>query len=396
MSTPWGQGKGTFEILLCDIDAFFASVEQRDRPEYRGKPVVVGGSLSGRGVVSTCSYEARKYGVHSAMPVEQARQLCPGAIFLPGDTARYRRVSREVFAVYDRFTPEIEIVSIDEAYLALPPGEGVAAAEEIRRIVREELGLSVTIGVSVNKLLSKIASELAKPDRIGRLWPEQVERVLWPLSPAFLPGLGPISVEKLERIGIETIGQIAAAPPELLRKYFGKNALTLQRSARGIDNRPLETVREAKSLSEEKTFSTDLADEEVILAVLISQAESLGYRLRSGELRARKVGIKVRYADFRTITRELTLPAPTDGDRDIYEAAVRLFTAHKGRPPWRLIGLRVSDFVSGEQLSLFDLLPSEKKEKELQHTRDRLRERYGGSVVYRARRLLNSSPGGDD
>lgn len=396
MGDSKGLKKSAPEVLLCDLDAFFASVEQRDRPEYRGKPVVVGGSLSGRGVVSTCSYEARKYGVHSAMPVERARKLCPEAIFLPGDMAKYRRVSRQVFAVYERFTPEIEIVSIDEAYLALPPGEGVAAATEIRRAVREELALSVTIGVSANKLLSKIASELAKPDRIGQLWPEQVERVLWPLSPALLPGLGPVSVEKLARVGIDTIGELAAAPLDLLQSYFGKIALTLQRSARGIDGRPLETVREAKSLSEEKTFSTDLADEEVIRAVLISQAESLGYRLRSGGLRARKVGIKVRYADFRTITREQTLPAPTDSDRELYEAAVGLFIEHKGRPPWRLIGLRASAFATGEQLSLFDLLPTDKKEKELQRTRDRLHERYGGAVVYRARRLLSPPSREDD
>ncbi len=383
------------EILLCDLDAFFASVEQRDCPEYRGKPVVVGGSLSGRGVVSTCSYEARKFGIHSAMPVERARQLCPGAIFLRGDMGRYRSVSRQIFAVYERFTPEIEVVSIDEAYLGMVAGEGLAAAAEIHRAVREELSLSVTVGVSVNKLLSKIASELAKPDRIGTLWPEEVPGLLWPLTLEMLPGLGPVSVQKLNRIGIGTIGQLAAAPLELLRKYFGKSALLLQRSARGIDNRPLEPLRQAKSLSEERTFSNDLADEEAIRAVLISQAESLGYRLRTGGLRARKVAIKLRYGDFNTITREQTLAAPTDGDLLLYETAAGLFAAHKGRPPWRLIGLRVSDFSTGEQLTLFDALPEE-KEKELQRTRDRLREKYGGAVLYRARRLLKPPRRGEE
>lgn len=382
------------EILLCDLDAFFASVEQRDRPEYRGKPVVVGGSLSGRGVVSTCSYEARKFGVHSAMPVQRARQLCPEAIFLPGDMAKYRRVSREIFALYGRFTPEIEVVSIDEAYLGLPAGEGLAVASRIHRAVREELSLSVTIGVSVNKLLAKIASELAKPDRVGAIWPEEVAAVLWPRSLKLLPGLGPVSVQKLNRIGISTIGQLAAAPLELLQKYFGRTASALWQSAHGIDNRPLEPLSEAKSLSEERTFAADLAAEDVVRAVLISQAESLGYRLRSGGLRARKVSIKLRYADFSTITREQTLPAPTDSDLEIYETAVRLFDAHKGSPPWRLIGLRVAGFASGEQLSIFDALPAEKKERELQRTRDLLREKYGDAVVYRARRLLKPPPPG--
>ncbi len=386
------RAKDGLEILLCDLDAFYASVEQREHPEYRGKPVIVGGSPTGRGVVSTCSYEARQFGVHSAMPSAKAKQLCPGAIFLPGDMARYRRVSEQVFAIYERFTPDIEIVSIDEAYLALPAGKGLAAAAEIHRTVWEELNLSLTIGVSANKLLAKIASELAKPDRVGALWPEEVEALLWPLSLEMLPGLGPASVQKLNRIGITTIGHLAAAPFDLLQKYFGKSALTLQRSARGIDERPLEPFREAKSISEEKTFSMDLADEEALRAVLMAQAESLGYRLRSGGLRARTVSLKLRYADFRTITRDRTLPAPTDRDLELYQTAIELFTIHKGRPPWRLVGLRVSGLVSGQQISIFDSLPAEKKEMELEQVCDRLQDKYGGAVVYRARRLLKPPP----
>ena len=375
------------EILLCDLDAFYASVEQRDHPGYRKKPVVVGGTTS-RGVVSTCSYEARKFGIHSAMPVERARQLCPEAIFLPCDTARYRCVSEQVFSIYSRFTPEIEIVSIDEAYLALPPRKGLSTAVEIHRAVREELRLSVTVGVSVNKLLSKIASELAKPDRVGSLWPAEVEELLWPLSLKFLPGLGPASVQKLNRIGITTIGQLAAAPLDLLRKYFGKSALALHRNARGGDDRSLEPDREAKSLSEEKTFAFDLADKEIIRAVLMSQAENLGYRLRAGGLRARTVSLKVRHADFSTITRDQTLPAPTDSDLELYRTAAALFTAYKGPPPWRLIGLRVSGLLSEEQLSILNGAYGDKREEALQSVRDRLRHRYGGAVVYRARRLI--------
>lgn len=388
MRDPQHREGGVPDILLCDLDAFFASVEQRDHPEYRGKPVVVGVSASGRGVVATCSYEARRFGIHSAMPADRARRLCPEAILVPGDMARYRRVSEQVFAIYDRFTPLMEIVSIDEAYLALPAGAGPAAAAGIHRTVREELGLTVTVGVSANKMLAKIASELAKPDRVGQLWPEEVEAVLWPLPLGMLPGLGPVSVRKLNRVGIVTIGQLAAAPPELLRKYLGSSALKLQRGARGIDERALEPVREAKSISEERTFAADLLDEGIIRATLITQAESLGYRLRAAGLRARTVGLKLRFADFSTITRDRTLPAPTDGDLELYRVAGELFTLHRGRPPWRLVGLRVSGLVSGRQLSIFDALPSGGRERELQLARDRLRERYGTAVVHRARGLL--------
>ncbi len=378
------------DILLCDLDAFYASVEQRDHPEYRGRPVIVGGSPKTRGVVSTSSYEARKFGIHSAMPSAEALKLCPGAVFLPHDMARYRRVSEEVFAIYGRFTPEMEIVSIDEAYLALPVGKGLAVAERIHRAVWEELELPLTIGVSKNKLLAKIASEMAKPNRVGPLWPVDVPEVLWHLDLKMLPGLGPVSVQKLERIGIVTIGQLAAAPAGVLQKHLGNSGLVLKRSACGIDDRPLETFRLAKSFSEEKTFSVDIDDEEVIRAVLMAQAENLAYRLRSDGLLARTVSLKLRFSDFSTITRDRTLSVPTDSDLAIYRTAEELFTGHKGRPPWRLVGVRVSGLGSGEQLTLFDSSYSEKKKVNLELVRDRLREKYGSAVVYRARSLLKS------
>lgn len=374
------------EILLCDLDAFYASVEQRDHPEYRGLPVIVGGRPESRGVVSTCSYEARKYGVHSAMPSAEALKLCPGAVFLSGDMDRYRRASEKVFAIYGRFTPEMEIVSIDEAYLAVPSGEGTALAGEIHRAVREEQQLSLTIGISRNKLLAKIASEMAKPNRVGTLWPGDVPALLWPQPLSMLPGLGPVTAQKLKDIGISSIGQLAAAPPSLLQKLFGQGGLQLQRSARGIDDRPLEPLRKAKSISEERTFAADLADEETIRALLMAQAESLGYSLRSGGLFARTVSLKLRFSDFRTITRDRTLPAPTDSDLEIYRVAGELFANHKGRPPWRLVGLKVSGLVAGEQLALFGGPPGKKMES-LELVRDRLRDRYGEPVLRHARGL---------
>ncbi len=374
------------EILLCDLDAFYASVEQRDHPEYRGLPVIVGGSPESRGVVSTCSYEARKFGVRSAMPSAEALKLCPGAVFLPVDMDRYRSASEKVFAIYGRFTPEMEIVSIDEAYLALPAGEGLALAGEIHRAVRDELQLSLTIGISRNKLLAKIASEMVKPNRVGTLWPEDVPAQLWPQPLEMLPGLGPVTARKLEDIGIVSIGRLAAAPATLLQKLFGKSGLQLQRSARGLDDRPLEPLRKAKSISEERTFASDLADEEALRALLMEQAESLGYSLRSGGLLARTVSIKLRFSDFRTITRDRTLPDPTDSDLEIYRVAGELFTNHKGRPPWRLVGLKVSGLVAGEQLALFET-PGTKMEN-LELVRDRLRDRYGEPVIRHARSLI--------
>ncbi len=382
------KGKNISEILLCDLDAFFASVEQRDHPEYRGRPVIVGGSPAARGVVSTCSYEARKFGVHSAMPSAEALKLCPEAVFLPVDMARYRHVSEQVFAIYDRFTPEIEIVSIDEAYLALPAGEGLRAAKEIHLAVREELQLSLTIGISKNKLLAKIASEMAKPKGVGALWPEEVRALLWPQPLKTLPGLGPASEQKLKRIGITTVGQLAAAPVDLLQKTLGNSGPALQRCAGGMDDRPLEPFREMKSISEEKTFAADLSDEEVAKAVLMAQAEGLGYRLRTEGLLAKTVSIKLRYADFSTITRDRTLPDPTDSDLEIYRVAEELFTCHRGRRPWRLIGLRVTGLCTGEQLTLFDTSCREGEKDGLVTVRDRLREKYGAAVVYRARGLL--------
>lgn len=375
------------EILLCDLDAFYASVEQRDYPEYRGRPVVVGGSPSTRGVVSTCSYEARAFGIRSAMPSAEALRLCPGAVFLPVDMERYRRVSGQVFAIYERFTPEIEIVSIDEAYLALPPGEGRPAAKKIHLTVGEELQLPLTIGLSRNKLLAKIASEMAKPNGLGTLWPEDTAEVLWPRPLEMLPGLGPVSAKKLREIGITTIGQLAGAPPDLLQRYFGNSGLALQRSARGIDERPLEPLRRVKSISEEKTFASDLEDEEVIRAVLMAQAESLGYRLRSGGLLARRISLKLRFASFSTITRDRTLPAPTDSDLVIYRHAAELFAGNRGHPPWRLVGLRVSGLGPGKQLTLFGSSRGESKKESLEQVRDRLREKYGEAVVHRARSL---------
>lgn len=372
------------DILLCDLDAFFAAVEQLDHPEYRGKPVIVGGRAGERGVVSTCSYEARKYGVHSAMPMVQAVKLCPEAVFLPVNMERYRQVSARVFQVYDRFTAQIEKVSIDEAYLAVPAGSGVETAGKIRDAVRRELGLPVSVGVSVNKLLAKMACELAKPDGLYQAAKEDVPKIIWPLPVNKLHGIGPQTKEKLNRIGVKTIGQLAKLPEEELIKMFGVAfGVMLHQRANGNDTRGIEVEREIKSIGEETTFPKDVFDKDAVLNTLIDLAGQVGYRLRHKGLKARTVTVKIRSGDFSTITRSQSLPAAVEGDGAIYQVARELFVTNCGQPPWRLVGVQVSNLDSYEQLSLF-----QEKDEQVSRVVDKLKDKYGMGVIKRGSLLL--------
>lgn len=371
------------DILLCDLDAFFASVEQRDHPEYQGKPVIVGARPGERGVVATCSYEARKYGVRSAMPMSRAVKLCPNAVFLPVDIARYRRVSAQVFTIYARFAAQIEPVSIDEAYLAVQSGKGVETARKIRDTVREELDLPVSVGVSTNKLLAKMACEMAKPEGIKEIRPEDVPRVIWLLPVRKLPGVGSHTEEKLNRLGVKTIGQLAKYPEKELTKMFGSVGVTLRQYANGVDTREIETERKVKSVGEETTFPRDVYNKEVVLTTLLDLAEQVGYRLRRKGVKGRTITVKIRFRDFSTITRSRTLPDAVEGDGTIYRVARELFLANCGRPPWRLVGVQVSNLsdASCEQLSLF---AEKEKDGQLCRVVDELREKYGRDTVKRA------------
>ncbi|BCV22199.1 DNA polymerase IV [Moorella sp. Hama-1] len=371
------------DILLCDLDAFFASVEQRDHPEYRGRPVIVGGDRN-RGVVSTCSYAARRYGVHSAMPMGTALKLCPHAVVLPVAMARYKAVSRQIFAIFERYTPEIERVSIDEAYLALPCGQGIEAAQAIRRIVRAELDLPISIGISSNKLLAKMASELAKPDGLRAILPEDVPTVIWPLPVGKLPGVGPKTEKILQARGISTIGDLAAGNEDELARLLGVNGRELYRFAHGRDDRPLELAREPKSIGKEETFGRDIANPEELLAVLARLAGEVGYRLRRQGYTCLAVTLKLKRGDFTTYTRTRTLNTGTDDDGRLYQAAVELFHQSRVAPPWRLAGIQAAGLVKGfRQESLFAGSEEEKGEK-LNKALDALREKYGRPVVRRA------------
>jgi DNA polymerase-4 len=376
------------DILLCDLDAFFASVEQRDRPELAGLPVIVGGRPEARGVVASCSYEARRLGVRSAMPVRRALRLCPEAVLLPVDLPRYRRASEEVFAVFRECAEAVEEVSIDEAYLAVPPGNGAAIARELRRRVREELGLPLSVGVSANKLLAKIACGLAKPDGLRELWPEDVPLVLWPLDVSVLPGVGPKTRKRLEEMGIRSVGDLAARREDILVSALGSLGATLWRYACGLDDRELETAREEKSLGAETTFPHDVRDREEALAALASLCEDVGFRLRQKGLLAKTVTVKIRYADYSTVTRSATLPRPTCTDGAVWRAARDLFLRHSGHGPWRLVGVQLSNLTDTDwrQLSLLEDPRREMREEKLAATLDALKARYGKDAV-RARAL---------
>ncbi len=379
--------KDNKDILLCDLDAFFASVEQLDVPALKGKPVLVGGSPEGRGVVSTCSYEARKFGVRSAMPMKKALSLCPEAVVVRGRMSRYKEVSKQVREIFERFTPDIEVVSIDEAYLAVKKGRGCDTGEAIHATVREELHLPISVGVSVNKLLAKIACEMAKPNNVYALWPDQVRELLWPLPIRALPGIGPVAEKNLHRQGIKTVGDLAAYPKEALARVLGSSADLVHCYAHGIDSRELECEHEAKSISEETTFHEDIYGRDDILSVILEQSSGVGYRLRTSGFTARTVTLKLRFKDFRTITRSKTLPVTICGDMEIYRVAVELFKTHCGKPPWRLIGVQVSGFEQGSQMSLLQITPGDDKENKLTITRDKMREKYGSEVIFQGKRL---------
>jgi len=375
------------DVLLCDLDAFFASVELLDNPSLKDKPVLVGGNPEGRGVVSTCSYEARKYGVRSAMPMKKALSLCPGAVVLKGRMWRYKEMSQQVRGIFEQFTPDIEVVSIDEAYLAVKEGLGLETGKAIHKKVRKELGLPISVGVSANKLLAKIACDQAKPNNVGMLWPAEVEEKLWPLPVRILPGIGPVNGSKLNNLGINTVRDLANYSREALVQLLGSHGETISSYAHGIDKRGFETEQEAKSISEETTFPEDIHDREAIQAVLLELAAGVGYRLRCAGIAARTITLKLRFKDFKTVTRSSTLPDTVCNDSDIYNAAKELFEKHCAKPPWRLIGIQASGLEQGSQMSLFSSSPEHEKEDKLTATKDKLRTKYGSEVLFHARRL---------
>ena len=376
-------------VLHVDLDAFFVAVERVRDPRLRGRPVVVGGAPGERGVVAAASYEAREYGIRSAMPMAQALRLCPDLIRVPGSRALYARASRAVFAILEQYSPVVEPVSIDEGYLDLGGterlfGRAVDAAERLRREVRERLRLDLTVGVARNRLVSKVASAFAKPCGLFEVRPGQEPRFLAPLPVTALPGVGPVTGRRLQDLRIERLGILAATEPWFLEEVFGAGGAVLQARARGEDDTPVCPAGEgpeARSLGHEETFACDTDDHGFLRARLQALLEAAARRLRARGLLARKVAVRVRYADFVTRSRECTLPEATDHDLELLEPACELLDRMAARRTLvRLLGVRLGGLRRGWwQASL--LAPERARERGLLSTLDRLRERYGLAAV---------------
>ncbi len=379
------------------MDAFYASIEQRDRPELQGKPVVVGGK-GARGVVSAASYEARKFGIHSAMPSAQALKLCPELIFLSGRMSVYSAESKRIFEVFRRFTPAVEGLSLDEAFLDMTGTERLhgpvaEAGERLRKEIREETGLAASVGIAPIKMVAKIASDSAKPDGLLEIRPGEVQAFLDPLPVGRIWGVGPVARERLARIGIETIGDLARADGSRLETVLGDWGLRVARLARGVDVREVEAYRDAVSMSEENTFGRDVADMRTLEAAILTHAESVARRLRRSDSKARTVVLKVKLGrrvasgprGYPLLTRRETLAEPTDDGGEIAATARLLLGRTELREPVRLIGVGATNLVSRpEQLSLFDEGNGREKRSRLNKALDRLTDKYGTSVVRRA------------
>ncbi len=350
----------TRRIIHIDMDAFYASVEQRDDPSLRGRPVVVGGSPNGRGVVSAASYEARAWGIHSAMPSSQALKRCPHAVFVRGDFKKYRSVSSQMKAILRDYTQIIEPVSLDECYLDvtdLPEGISTATdvAREIRARIKEELHLTASAGVAPMKFVAKIASDYKKPDGLTVVHPDRVLEFLHPLSVRKMPGVGPATYVRLKELGLITVGELAALSQEEAAKIFGKHGLRLWSLANGNDSRPVTSFRKRKSRSAERTFSVDITSREEIVSMLRSLALRVCEDLKKEKLLARTIRIKVRYHDFTTLTRASTLVSPTDDGELVGDVAVTLLQKTEPLPPVRLLGVGATGLIHPDaprQLSL--------------------------------------------
>ncbi len=385
----------TRDILHVDMDAFFAAVEQRDRPELCGKPVVVGAGPHERGVVSTCSYEARPFGVRSAMPSREAFRLCPQAVFLLPDMPRYAAVSRQMFATLERFTPLVEPVSVDEAFLDVTGAKGLFGAPEkiaasVRAAIRAELNLTASVGVAGNKFLAKLAGELCKPDGLAVVPRDRaaVLAFLAPLPVGRLWGVGKVTCSLLEQHGYKLIGDLQRASEASLAPIVGPHATGhLLRLAFGEDERAVETDFEEKSISREHTFPVDCRDPERLRATLRDLADDVGSRLREAGKFAGVGRLKLRWADFQTLTRQRTFPLPVCDDFTLRHLALELFEAEPLIQPVRLIGFGVGGFAAErqEQLDLFAEPANRRaRDEKLCHTVDRLREKLGKDHIVRA------------
>jgi DNA polymerase-4 len=379
-------------ILHLDMDAFYASVEQLDHPWLKGRCVIVGG-LSGRGVVSAASYEARRFGVRSAMPMFQARQLCPHGVFIPPRMDRYRHMSREVLAILHEFSPQVEPVSIDEAFMDLAGTESLygppaALASILKAKIRGTLRLTCSIGVAPNRFLAKIASDFQKPDGLTVIEPDQVREFIDRLPIARVPGVGPKTLAKLTELNVRFLGDIRKFSEPGLKAIFGGYGRRLRELAEGIDATPVTPDCATQSVSSECTLGEDTRDPEALTRCLLQQAEEVAAALRQKRVRARTVVLKIKHADFRLFTRRVTFAPPTQSSKTLYRQAVRLLHAYPRTQKIRLIGLGATGLVSEDaphQGALFNELESSDKEWEtVDRTVARIKSKFGDGLIRRA------------
>jgi DNA polymerase-4 len=383
-------------ILHVDMDAFYASVEQLDHPELRGKPVIVGGS-GNRGVVAAASYEVRKYGVHSAMPTRQAMQLCPHAICVRPRFDRYKQASDIVFGVFHEFTPIVEGLSLDEAFLdvtasqaAFGPAATIAAG--IKQRIRERTGLTASVGVAPNKLVAKIASDLRKPDGLVVVAPDEVQSLLDPLPVTRLFGIGKKTAPHLERLGLRTLRDLREAPETVLQPVFGRFAAQMRARAAGIDERPVIADWDEKQISAEETFDVDLTDRKDMHAQLAELADRMSVRLRKQGWLAGAVVVKIRRKDFKTYTRQTTVRPPTHETKPLATAAAALldeWLREQPRAAIRLLGVAARDLTLAPQLDLF-AVPESEKNRHLDAALDSIRAKFGKNAVGRGSSIRRS------
>jgi DNA polymerase-4 len=373
------------QIIHVDMDAFYASVEQLDNPDLMGKAVIVGGASDKRGVVSAASYEARKFGVHSAMPMSQAIRSCPQAIVRPVRMGRYAGISRQIHAIFETYTPQIEPISLDEAFLDVTDsmdlfGNAQRIGHEIKDRIKAELGLIASVGIASNKFLAKLASDLDKPDGFVVIEDHSRQEILDPLPVSRIWGIGRVTSKALKTTGIHTIRQLRETPLHTLSQILGNQTQHVLNLAQGIDDRGVQADREAKSISGEQTFAKDMKDREFLESILLKQIEEVSHRLRASGLHAKTITLKLRYGNFKTITRRCTLDHPTNLTHVLSRTAQNIFSKWHANSPraLRLLGFGVSGLseqTSGQQTLFPD--PEEQKQKRLDQAFDTIRNRYG-------------------
>jgi len=381
-----GQSK---HIIHLDMDAFYPSVEVLDNPALKGKPVIVGGSKE-RGVVSSASYEARKFGIHSAQPIAKAKRLCPGGIFLPVRMSRYQEISKQVFKIFHRFTPLVEPISIDEAFLDVTDsirlfGQPGNIAKKIKQIILTETGLTISAGVAPSKFVAKIASDIDKPDGLTVVHPDDVRDFLDPLPVKKMWGVGKVSQRLLSRLNIHNFRDLRQTPVKVLEKKFGKHGVKIHLLAMGVDERDVIPDHDVKSIGHEQTFLQDIISLDTVQKELLALGSKVARRMRQKGLKGKTITLKVKYSDFVQITRSVTLPKSIDDGSEIYSVACRLLEkTGVTKKPVRLLGIslsRLSCLGTGTQLSLFDQDRSSQERQRLNTVLDSLYEKYGDKSV---------------